>query len=180
MLTNPQNRRYDDCAMPKPTRTVCWDSCTFVSLIEGTKGRVSALRAVFEEAVQKEIRLIASAVCITEVAFIAPERKQGLSDKTQQDIAKLWLPGSPIVIVEYSVIVARKAQLLLREKLRSGLHLKPLDAIHLATAMQEHADEMHTYDRGLHKWSGFCKMPIRDPRPHQMVLDERNEQKETE
>ncbi len=158
--------------MRTTTRTVCWDACTFLSLIEETPDRVRDLRAVLHEAIEKEIRLIASSICITEVAFSAAERAGGLSEEVERKIAKLWLLGSPVQVVDYSPLIARKAQVLLRKKLETGLHLKPLDAIHIATAMQERATELHTYDRRLWAWSDQVDLSIKNPIPHQMLLDD--------
>lgn len=159
--------------MVKPQKkTVCWDSCTFLSFIEATAGRAEALHAIFEEAVRKEIRLLASVICVTEVAFTAAERKKRLSKKTEKAIAKLWQPGSPVEIVDYSLGIARKAQTLLRHKILKKIHLKPLDAIHIATAMQGRASELHTYDGRLQAWSAISGVSIKEPEPHQMLLPE--------
>lgn len=149
---------------------MCWDSCSFVSFIEGTEQRIANLRAVFEEAVQKEILLVASSLCITEVAFTAAERAGCLSDEIERNIEKLWLPGSPVIVVDYSRLIARKAQQLLRLKCEKHLGLKPMDAIHIATAMQQRATELHTYDTRLYKWGEHVGVAIKAPEPHQMLL----------
>lgn len=158
--------------MPKaPSRTICWDSCTFVSYIEGTRDRIRDLRAVFEEAINKEIRLAASAVCITEVAFVAAERSGGPSPQVEREIDKLWMPGSPIQIIDYSQLIASKAQKLLRHKLANDLHLKPLDAIHIATAMQIKATALHTFDERLWDWSSTAGVAVQRPKPIQTLLE---------
>lgn len=156
--------------MPERVKKVCWDSCAFLSYIEGTKGRIKCLREVFQEAVNKEIELCASSICITEVAFTAAERAGGLSEKTERVINKLWSPGSPIRVIDYSQLVARKAQKLLRHTLKSKLKLKPLDAIHIATAMQSHATELHTYDENLYPWSECSGVKIMKPKAFQQML----------
>lgn len=153
-----------------PTKKVCWDSNAFLSYIEGTESRIDDLRAVFIEGINKEIAIIASSICITEVAFTAAERTNGLSKEVEREIAKLWAPGSPIQLIEYSSLIARHAQRLLRAKCDKGWHLKCMDAIHIATAVQQRAEELHTFDKRLWAWSEYTGIAIKKPEPHQMLL----------
>lgn len=151
-------------------RSVCWDSCAFVSFIEETEGRVESLRAVMEEAITREVELFTSAISITEVAFVAAERSGGLDKDTERKIDQLWHPDSPVQVVEYTQLVAIGARQLLRQKLELDIALKPMDAIHIATALRAQVDELHTYDDRIKKWAEHAGIKIVEPAPFQMLL----------
>lgn len=48
--------------------------------------------------------------------------------------------------------------------------LKPMDAIHVATAAQMQVSEMHSYDTQVKKWSGKLGFPITDAQTEQGIL----------
>ncbi len=156
--------------MPEFKRSVYWDSCAFLSFIEETDGRVESLRAVMEEAIKREVALYTSAISITEVAFVAAEHSGGLDEDTEQKIDKLWHPSSPVQVVEYTQLIAIQARQLLRQKLDLGISLKPMDAIHIATALRAQVDELHTYDDRMKKWREHTGIRIVEPAPVQMLL----------
>jgi hypothetical protein len=49
--------------------------------------------------------------------------------------------------------------------------LKPMDAMHLATAQQMNVEEMHTYCERILRWSGHAGFPINRPHAAQGQLD---------
>jgi len=64
--------------------------------------------------------------------------------------------------------IAVLARQMLREALRRGWKLKPLDSVHLATAKWGGAREFHTYDADLFKYEEVigcarpgCHVPVR-------------------
>jgi predicted nucleic acid-binding protein len=103
---------------------------------------------------------------IAEVAFAKSEkRERQLSEEVEAKIEKLWVPPSPIKLYEISQHVANEAKLLMRQAMLKGWALKPLDAIHLATAKRRQVDEFHTYDFArLAKYSAITGYPIVQPR----------------
>ena len=156
--------------MADPKRSIYWDSCTFVSFIDETAGRTQDLRAIMEEARNKEVVIYTSAISITEVAFKTAEQSGGLDREVEDKIDKLWHPSSPVRVVDYSRLVAYDARELLRKKLELGFSLKPLDAIHIATAIRAKVDELQTYDAKLKKWGEPLGLKITEPKPFQMLL----------
>ena len=48
--------------------------------------------------------------------------------------------------------------------------LKPMDAIHLATAQRLNVAELQTYCERLHKWSGKLGFPVAEPQTAQGTL----------
>lgn len=166
--------------MPEIGKKVYWDACTFLSFIEGTPDRADDVRAVFEEAINKEIVLYTSAISITEVAFVAAERRGDLDEKVEHAIDRLWQAASSVRVVEYTPLVAYEARRLLRLKLERRIPLKPLDAIHIATAVRMKVDVLHTYDGNMKKWAGPTGMKIIAPKPFQMLLMDNDAKGETD
>ncbi|MGH7557372.1 MAG: hypothetical protein ACREMD_06285 [Gemmatimonadota bacterium] len=59
----------------------------------------------------------------------------------------------------------------MREALPRGWSLKPMDAIHLATAGVVGVQALHTYDGSLGKYDAITGFPIGPPLLAQMTLD---------
>lgn len=156
--------------MANAKRSIYWDSCVFLSFIEETDGRAKNLRAVMEEAINREVELYASTISMTEVAFVTAERSGGLDADTEEKIDRLWHPSSPIRMMEFTQLVAKEARQLLRKNLELDIGLKPMDAIHIATALRAKVDELHTYDENLKKWSEPAGLRIVEPMPFQTLL----------
>jgi predicted nucleic acid-binding protein len=74
-------------------------------------------------------------------------------------------------MIEISRFVARDARDLIRtvvalpagQSFPKGISLKPLDAMHLASAKRRGLKEFHTYDTGLYKFDGIFGMKIIRP-----------------
>jgi predicted nucleic acid-binding protein len=103
---------------------------------------------------------------VTEVAFAAQEKVGGVLDEaTENRIKKLWLPPSPIKLVEYHLLIAERARELLRERITRGWsRLKPADAIHLATAESVGATHLHTYNTSdFAQWGPVIGVQVGEP-----------------
>ena len=102
-------------------------------------------------------------VSIVEVSFAAQEKSQQALDQAVEDrISQLWEPGSPVRLVEFHELVATEARALMRQALPEGWSLKPMDAIHLATARRIETDAFHTYEPALQKYSTIVGSPIEE------------------
>jgi predicted nucleic acid-binding protein len=88
-----------------------------------------------------------------------------MSEEVEAKINKLWEPASPVVMVEFHTLIAEAAQRLTRSGVPQGLSLKPMDAVHLATARRMEVDAFHTYDGPLKKWAAQVGYPIGEPNP---------------
>ena len=95
---------------------------------------------------------------IAEVAFAQVEQEQKKLDPIIEGrIQKLWDAGSPIHVVEFFELIAKKARTLMRKSLESGWSLRPFDAVHLATADHLKVKEFHTYDDRLGKFAAITE-----------------------
>ena len=151
--------------MSSKARVIYWDSCVFLHYIEGTRQWMPVLDALLEEASQSnDLVIVTSTISITEVAFAEPERdNQNLDPKIVAAIDDLWNDRSAVKLVEYSEVIARDARELLRRKVQLGRHLKPMDAIHLATAVNRHVSDFHTMDGKLQRDWQDLGFSIRHP-----------------
>jgi predicted nucleic acid-binding protein len=150
--------------MPDPRKRAYWDSCVFLSYINGDPDRLPTVDALFDDAQNARFELLTSTFSVTEVAFGLAEQAGGVLDAaTELKISEFWLPPSPVGLVELSLLIAEEAKLLIRFGITQGWSLKPADAVHLATARRMNVDEFHTYDDKLLKYSAQCGFPIAEP-----------------
>lgn len=151
--------------MPSDKRHIYWDSCVFLHYIEGTQEWMPILDSLLEEASETaELIIVTSTVSITEVAFASVEKDgRNLEPEIEAAIEDLWNDRSAVGLVEYSKIIAREARALLRQAITTGRHLKPMDAIHLASARNRRVSDFHTTDGRLQKYWQDLEFPVRDP-----------------
>lgn len=152
--------------MPNEPSRVYWDSCVFLHYIEGTPEWMPILDSLLEEASEtKGLIIVTSTVSITEVAYAKIEKDgKALDPEIEAAIDDLWNDRSAVKLVEYNEIIAREARTLIRKAVEMGRTLKPMDAIHLATAMNRKVEDFHTTDGPLKNvtWAGLT-FPVRDP-----------------
>ncbi len=126
---------------------VYWDACVFLDYISEHPDRYPTIEALLEQADQGKRQVLTSVTTIAEVAFAQQEKAAGsVSAETEKRIDALWMPPSPVTLVEFHVLTARTARALLREAVNRGWGLKPFDAIHLATAKLLGVTQFNTYD----------------------------------
>jgi predicted nucleic acid-binding protein len=148
--------------MPEQKRRIYWDSCVFLSFINGLVERLPDIETLLLEAEKDTIELMTSTLTIVEVAFAATEQNQhALDEDTKERINKLWIP--PVKLVEFHRLIAEDARDLMRRALTKQWSLKPLDAIHLSTAARMAVVEFHTYDEKLPKYSELVGCKIQRP-----------------
>jgi predicted nucleic acid-binding protein len=158
--------------MPDEPRRVYWDSNVPLSYLNAVPDRLPVIEELFAQARAKEIELLTSSISRVEVAYIQSEKDSGQLDQATEDaINNLWAPGSPIKPVEFYDLIADKARALMRQAVSQGWGaLKPMDAIHLATAQQMAVAEFHTYCKKLHAWDSKIGFSVSDPQTAQGVL----------
>ena len=122
---------------------VCWDSNCWISLIVGTHDRLPGLKRVAEAAERGELEIITSFLAMAETAKGRSAPNDPSTQTTLETIrAAFELDYLIPVLVDRSV--AYRAQELLRKyKLRGA------DGVHLAIALLQAADELHTWDSDL-------------------------------
>ena len=137
-----------------PSRRIYWDACCFLSYLNGDEDRLPVLSALLESAGRGEI--MTSVVSLTEVAYGSPEKDaHQLDERTEEAIDALFADPA-VTLIEYHAGIARQARQLIRGALVRGWSLKPMDAIHLASAVSIGAEAIQTYDG---EWSSrYAKM----------------------
>ncbi|MHB8718107.1 MAG: type II toxin-antitoxin system VapC family toxin [Candidatus Dormibacteria bacterium] len=141
-----------------------WDSCVFLAWINGEPDRVDTVDSLLRDAGKGSVTIYTSVLTSVEVAFGADEKLGGLDAEVARKIANLWLPSSPIKVIECHPIIANGAVDLIRDGLHDGWSLKPMDALHLSSAQRQGVTAFHTYDLAkLARFSAAIGMPIEAP-----------------
>lgn len=156
-----------------------WDACCFLSLVEGKTrwpNRVPILELILERCEKKLCEIYTSEATIAEVAFAQFEKDGKLLDlSTEKKIDALY---SNVKMIEVSRFVAHDARGFIRKIIShpdaqahvDGFSLKPMDAIHLASAQRRGLKEIHTYDARLQKFDGLLGLNIKRPKVDDMPL----------
>ena len=147
-------------------RRIYWDSDVWLSYVNGYPDRLPVLETLLADsrASLADIELLTSTIAQTEVAFALIEREsQTLDPEVEAKIDSLWTDERALTLVEYHTAIAREARHLIRLGIEHQWHLKPLDAIHLATGRWLGVSEFHTYDRKLRRYSEHVGFPIKEP-----------------
>lgn len=143
---------------------IYWDANVFLAYLLAIPEHLAVLQAIVRLARdRRDVAIVTSAVSITEVAYFEAERVSGALDPAvERRLDALWL--DPALRVEpFTTVVGRSARRLIRDSIVAGPRLRPLDAIHLATAMESRVSEFQTFDTALHKHSGRLGFPIGTP-----------------
>lgn len=153
-------------------RRIYWDACVFLSYINGRADRLPTIDELLNQARAGKFELLTSSLSHAEVAFAEIEKSEGkLDPEVEAKIDDLWKPGGPVTSVEFFDLIGLEARDLMRQGISQGWGaLKPLDAMHLATARRMEVAEMHTYDDRLLKWNGHLPFPVQEPAADQMPL----------
>jgi predicted nucleic acid-binding protein len=158
--------------MPDDPARVYWDSNVPISYLNEMADRLAVIEELLRKARAREIELVTSSLSIVEVAFAQTEKQgRALDPAVEESIDALWEPGGPIKTVEFYDLIARGARSLIRRGIDQGWgNLKPIDAIHLATAKQMGVAAFHTYCASLHAWDGHLGFPVTEPQLAQTIL----------
>ena len=132
----------------------------------------SLLEQILEDSASDSnpLKIYTSALTHVEVSFAASEQQnQALDLETERLIGNLWSDPGAVVSVEYHADIGQLATGLMRDAVTDGQSLKPLDAVHLATAqwlssVGLRVEEFHTYDRKLLRYAPIVGFPIVEPR----------------
>jgi len=153
--------------MPDSPQRVYLDSCVMLSYINGNPARLPNIDALLDEGRRGEIELLTSVVSITEVAFGKAEQDGREPDQATLDkIDSLWRPPSPIKLVDFYDALAEEARTVIRLAIPLGASpIKPMDAIHIATAKRWSASLFCTYDEKLPPWAETLGLLIEEPSP---------------
>lgn len=121
-----------------------WDACAWIALIQQEPARFDSLSYAIEEARNGKIEIWTSNFTLAEV-YKRPcdGEKKGLA--VADDISfEDFILQDFIIRVQVDLDVGTLARRLLRAY---PVIVKPQDGIHVATALLNNVDEVHTYDR---------------------------------
>ena len=148
------------------------DANVLLAYVGNEVGRVDVVETLLDEAGHNRIEIITSVLSIAEVAYGAEEKAAGLTDDGVRRIEKLWVPSSPITLVDVSSATARGARMLIRHARQQGLSLRSVDALHLASAMQFGATTIFTYEtQKLASWALITGLVVTEPTVVNAQLD---------
>ena len=155
------------------TPRIYWDANVLLSYLNAVPERVATIEELLRKARAKDIEIVTSSLSLVEVAFVRAEKEaQQLDEEAEQKIDALLAHGSPIATVEFYDLIAYEARGLIRQGIRQGWgSLKPMDAIHVATAQHFEVAEFHTYCERIQKWNGHLPFSITEPQTPQITLD---------
>lgn len=151
--------------LPEPRRYY-WDSCVFLSYINGVPDRLPTIDVLLAESANpdEEREIVTSTYTITEVAFALHEKAQAALDSAAEDkIDSLWTDRYAVKLIDFHEGIARDARTLIRGTVESGLSLKPGDAVQLASARALRVAEFHTYSKDLPRFASLTGLPIMEP-----------------
>lgn len=155
-----------------------WDSCVFLAAIMGEKERESVIRSLLERCENGDLEIYTSLLSVTEVAFAREEKDANqLNPDIENAIDELWATTSPIKIIEFYDLIALEAKKLIRYGIPLGWSIKPVDAIHLATAQRIGVQDFHTYDKAVinkHKkeLQDYFGFSIKEPETEPTLFDD--------
>ena len=155
--------------MPDSPKAIYWDSCVSLSYINAVPARIQALDSLLDDCAKGLISLYTSDISRVEVAFAVSEKEQRVLDpETERRIDSLWNDPKIFTMVEFHSDIAKEARTLMRQAIPNGWSLKPLDAMHLATASWLSKagvaiEEFHTYDGSLTKYGAIVGFRVSEP-----------------
>ena len=156
--------------MPNNSSILYWDSCVFLSHINGMPERIQVINSVIYEISNNiDSIILTSSESIVEVAHALYEKEQKrLDPNVEKKIDAMWDDSSVVKIIDNGEHIAKLARGLIRDALPNEWVLKSKDAIHLASAMWydryvANIDEFQTYDDRLFKYEAMVGIHINYP-----------------
>jgi predicted nucleic acid-binding protein len=128
--------------MPK---IVYWDACVFHAIFGSEKGRVEPCMRIEKAAQNGEVVIYTSAATFVECVWVKsitdPTGKLNKLSPEHEQVIEGYFRRSYIIVINCDRNIAEAAR-----KLLWKYPLKPKDAIHVASAMAQQVDVMHSYD----------------------------------
>jgi predicted nucleic acid-binding protein len=117
-----------------------WDSCAFISRLQGDADRIDALEYWTDEAAEGRAQIVTSTMAIAEVAFLNRESTEA---ELEADVRQIldYFRNDYITVLNVTTRIAEDAAAIGRM-----YGAKPPDAIHIATALFAECAALHTYD----------------------------------
>jgi len=151
---------------PNSRKILYWDSCVWLSYINAIPDRLPIIDALLAESASEKgkIMIYTSVISQVEVAFgIVEQTKKILDPQIESEIDELWADRDTLKLLEFHELIGLQARNFMRLGVSRGWQLKPIDAIHLATAKSIPTSEFNTYDTDLIKYSSDLGFPVTEP-----------------
>lgn len=128
------------------TPTVYWDACVWIGHINQEADKFPRTAHVLNEAAAGRLQIMTSTFCLAEVLKRRCDGEEATGiDASEDDLFAELLKEPFVTVVNADWDAGVRARDLYRRHRSHGLK-KPQDALHLATAVLENVDEMHTFD----------------------------------
>lgn len=166
--------------MPNNGRIIYWDSCVFLSHINGMPDRIQTINDILDEIRNDSNSIIlTSSESMVEVAHAIDEKTQHCLDpNVEAAIDAMWEDSSIVKMIDNGLYIAKIARNFIRDAIPSGWVLKSKDAIHLASAWWHNknvseVEDFQTYDKKLFKYQLMIGIHIGHPYvlQHRLNLD---------
>lgn len=145
-----------------------WDSSCFLGWLLGEPDKIAECQGVVQAAQDGELKVITSALTLTEVIKL---KNHASLKKEDEETIKIFFQNGFIIIRNVDRFIAEYA----RDLMWSYPHLWPKDSIHAATAIMSNADVLDTFDNDLLRLDGQIGNPTiritRPDLPYEMVLE---------
>lgn len=160
---------------------VCWDSCVFISWLDGGTGRtadeMAGLNAIASEIAKENLQLITSTLTKVEVLYVGsgrvPEYATGSDGRLEKFVQILARRNSRAAMVD-NPVAEKAAEIRTECRRHGGPKLTAEDAVQIATAVVYKASVLHTFDEkllGLSGDAGGYPLKIEKPQSDQGTLD---------
>ena len=141
------------------------DANVLIAYVANEDGRAGIVQSVLDAARDEKIELLTSVLSITEVAFVATDEADDPVG-SEEAIDQLWVPASPIHLLDISTRIAREARAIIRQSRSLGTKtVKPADAIHLASASIHDCDRVFTHEKEATRdgWAELIGLTVAEP-----------------
>ncbi len=149
--------------MPNNPPVYYWDASVLLAWVKGEDDRVAIVQGLLDDAMNGRIEILTSMVSIVEVSNGVTQASGRRDFDLEAKIDSLWRPPYQIQLVEFYRSIANRSRDLMRRAVDLARKLTPLDAVHLATAVQMEADRVHTYDPLWREWESEIGLPVEEP-----------------
>ncbi len=150
------------------------DACVLLAYVCDEQNRAGTVQAILADADEDRIELVTSVVSITEVAYISDDPTVDSGQASYESIDQLWVPASPISLIDVSEVLTRAARAIIREGKDKGVRkIRSVDALHLASARLHDCDRFFTYENEATRqaWDSLIPASVTEPYSDQPRLD---------
>lgn len=115
-----------------------WDACAFLGWLKGEQDKLQACQYTIHEAEAGRLKIVTSALTIAEVLWLTG--KQPIPKSNRETIRKFF-EHEWIAVFNVDRSIAEAAQDVVWD-----YNVHPKDAIHVATALDAHVEQLDTFD----------------------------------